>query len=193
MIRIALCTFISLLLCIPASAASSEKVRLTTDYGNIIVQLYPDRAPKNVANFLTYVNSGFYNGTIFHRVLPNFMIQTGGYSWDFQKKATQPEIENESIGGLKNHYATLAMARTDDPDSADSQFFINVKSNPHLDAVDDTPGYTVFAKVIEGMDIAVMISRLPQGIHGSRFPNAPNEAIRILKAEVVKPRILIEY
>ena len=193
MTRIIICTLFSLLLCLPASAASNKKVRLSTDFGDITVELYPDRAPKSVENFLAYVNSGFYNGTIFHRVLPNFMIQTGGYTWDFQKKATQPEIANESIGGLRNHYATLAFARTDDPDSADSQFFINVKSNPHLDAVDDKPGYTVFAKVIEGMDIAVMISRLPQGIHGGHFPNAPNEAIRILKAEVVKPRILIEY
>jgi|TARA_B110000116_G_scaffold271674_1_gene293161 peptidyl-prolyl cis-trans isomerase A (cyclophilin A) len=193
MIRIALCTFFSLLICLPAAAASSKKVRLTTDYGDIIVVLYPERAPKNVANFLAYVNSGFYDGSIFHRVLPNFMIQTGGYSWDFQKKATQPEVVNESIGGLKNHYATLAMARTNDPDSADSQFFINVKSNPHLDAIDNNPGYTVFAKVIEGMNIVVMISRLPQGAHGSGFSNAPNEAVRILKAEVIKPRILIQY
>lgn len=193
MIRIALCIIASLALCLPASAASSKKVRISTDIGDMIVELYPEKAPITVENFLTYVNNGFYNGTIFHRVLPNFMIQTGGFTWDFQRKATLPEIANESVGGLKNLYATLAMARTNNPDSADSQFFINVKTNPHLDAQENEPGYTVFGKVIEGMDIAIKISRLPQGAHGKSFPNAPNETIRIIKAEVVKPRVLIQY
>lgn len=193
MIRLALCILISLTLSLPAAAASSKKVRISTDIGDMIVELYPEKAPITVENFLTYVNSGFYNGTVFHRVLPNFMIQTGGFTWDFQKKATLAEIKNESIGGLQNLYGTLAMARTDDPDSADSQFFINVKTNPHLDAVKDKPGYTVFGKVIEGMDVAVYISRLPQGAHGKRFPNAPNETVRILKAEIVKPKVLIQY
>lgn len=193
MIRIALCIIASLALCLPASAASSKKVRISTDIGDMIVELYPEKAPITVENFLTYVNNGFYNGTIFHRALPNFMVQTGGFTWDFQRKATLPEITNESVGGLKNLYATLAMARTNSPDSADSQFFINVKTNPHLDAQGDEPGYTVFGKVIEGMDIAIKISRLPQGTHGKNFPNAPNETIRIIKAEVVKPRVLIQY
>lgn len=193
MIRLALCVIASLALCLPASAASSKKVRINTDIGEMIVELYPERAPITVENFLTYVNNGFYNGTIFHRALPNFMVQTGGFTWDFQRKATLPEIQNESVGGLKNLYATLAMARTDNPDSADSQFFINIKTNPHLDAQEDKPGYTVFGKVIEGIDIAIKISRLPQGAHGKSFPNAPNKTIRIIKAEVVKPRILIQY
>ena len=190
-----LCAFLfgSLLLNSQLAQAANPKVRLTTDLGIILVELYPKHAPKSVENFLYYVNSGFYNGTIFHRVLPNFMVQTGGYTWDFQQKATRAPIVNESIGGLKNTYGTLAMARTNDPDSADSQFFINVNSNTHLNAIGDKPGYTVFAKVIDGMEIAVQITRLPQGIHGRRFPNAPNEAIRIIKAEVVKPRILIKY
>lgn len=193
MIRLALCLIASLALCLPASAASSKKVRINTDVGDMIVELYPEKAPITVENFLTYVDSGFYNGTIFHRALPNFMVQTGGFTWDFQKKATLPEIQNESVGGLKNLYATLAMARTNDPDSADSQFFINVKTNPHLDAQKDEPGYTVFGKVTEGMDVAVFISRLPQGAHGKNFPNAPNETVRIINIEIVKPRVLIQY
>lgn len=193
MIRIALCIIASLALCLPASAASSKKVRIYTDVGDMIIELYPEKAPVTVKNFLNYVDSGFYNGTIFHRALPNFMVQTGGFTWDFQKKATQSEIINESVGGLKNLYATLAMARTNDPDSADSQFFINVKTNPHLDAQKDKPGYTVFGKVIEGMDVAVFISRLAQGAHGKNFPNAPNETVRIINIEIVKPRVLIEY
>lgn len=190
MIRFALCALLSLL--ISFSANASEKVRLTTDFGDIILELYPEKAPITVKNFLYYVNSGFYDGTIFHRVIPNFMIQGGGYTWDFQKKPTQAEIINESIGGLKNTYGTLAMARTDDPDSASSQFFINVNTNPHLDADGDKPGYTVFARVIEGIDITVQMTRSPQGMY-RHFPNAPNEAIRILKAEVIKPKILIQY
>ena len=185
--------FSTLLVSTQLAQAANPKVRLHTDLGIILIELYPERAPKTVENFLYYLNSGFYNGTIFHRVLPNFMIQTGGYTWDFQQKITRTPIVNESVGGLENTYGTLAMARTNDPDSADSQFFINVNSNAHLNAAGDKPGYAVFAKVIEGMEIAVQITRLPQGIHGRRFPNAPNDAIRILKAEVVKPRILIEY
>lgn len=193
MIRLALCLIASLALCLPAAADSSKKVRISTDIGDMMIELYPEKAPLTVENFLTYVNSGFYNGTIFHRALPNFMIQTGGFTWDFQKKKTLPEISNESVGGLRNLYGTLAMARTNDPDSADSQFFINVKTNPHLDAEKDKPGYTVFGKVIEGMDVAIRISRLPQGAHGKSFPNAPNQTVRIIKAEVAKPKILIQY
>lgn len=193
MLRMLFCTLLTICLSAP-SFADNSKVRLSTDLGDIIIELYPSKAPITVENFLTYVNSGFYDGTIFHRILPNFMVQTGGYTWDFQEKVTQPDIVNESIGGLKNLYSTLAMARTDNPDSASSQFFINVKTNPHLDANGDKPGYTVFGKVIEGMDIAVAISRLPQGKYANTsFPNTPNQPVRILKAEVAKPRLLIQY
>ncbi|PCK07701.1 MAG: peptidylprolyl isomerase [Alteromonadaceae bacterium] len=157
------------------------KVELKTSLGNIVIELYPDKAPITVANFLKYVDDGHYNGTIFHRVIDNFMAQAGGFTFDFQRKPTRGTIKNESDNLLENAEGTLAMARLKSPDSASSQFFINLRANPHLDAHGARLGYTVFAKVIEGYDIVKNIEAQERGMHRS-FPNAPNVAIIIEKA-----------
>ncbi|MCX2781898.1 peptidylprolyl isomerase [Microbulbifer thermotolerans] len=168
------------LLALPALADNPE-VELKTDLGLIRVELFRDRAPATVENFLAYLDSGFYNGVIFHRVIPNFMVQTGGHTFDFQLKETREPVINESGNGLKNLRGTLAMARKSDPDSATSQFFINLKHNAHLDAQADKPGYTVFGRVIQGMDVVEKIVNEPRGLYRA-FPNAPNVPIRILNA-----------
>ncbi|KUJ84299.1 peptidylprolyl isomerase [Microbulbifer flavimaris] len=169
------------LLALPAIAAN-PKVDLKTDLGTIRVELYADKAPVTVENFLGYVDSGFYNGVIFHRVIPGFMAQTGGLTFDFQKKETGEPIANESANGLPNTRGTLAMARHSSPDSATSQFFINLSNNSHLDASEDKPGYTVFGKVIEGMEVVEKIAAEPQGLYRA-YPNAPNVPVRILEAK----------
>ncbi|MCX2793716.1 peptidylprolyl isomerase [Microbulbifer thermotolerans] len=172
--------FLTCLLALPALADNPE-VELKTDLGLIRVELFRDRAPATVENFLAYLDSGFYNGVIFHRVIPNFMVQTGGHTFDFQLKETREPVINESGNGLKNLRGTLAMARKSDPDSATSQFFINLKHNAHLDAQADKPGYTVFGRVIQGMDVVEKIVNEPRGLYRA-FPNAPNVPIRILNA-----------
>ncbi|MCX2778830.1 peptidylprolyl isomerase [Microbulbifer thermotolerans] len=172
--------FLTCLLALPALADNPE-VELKTDLGLIRVELFRDKAPATVENFLAYLDSGFYNGVIFHRVIPNFMVQTGGHTFDFQLKETREPVINESGNGLKNLRGTLAMARKNDPDSATSQFFINLKHNAHLDAQADKPGYTVFGRVIQGMDVVEKIVNEPRGLYRA-FPNAPNVPIRILNA-----------
>ncbi|MCX2841153.1 peptidylprolyl isomerase [Microbulbifer thermotolerans] len=172
--------FLTCLLVLPALADNPE-VELKTDLGLIRVELFRDKAPATVENFLAYLDSGFYNGVIFHRVIPNFMVQTGGHTFDFQLKETREPVINESGNGLKNLRGTLAMARKNDPDSATSQFFINLKHNAHLDAQADKPGYTVFGRVIQGMDVVEKIVNEPRGLYRA-FPNAPNVPIRILNA-----------
>lgn len=145
------------------------RVRLATNLGDIVIALDQAKAPKTVANFLAYVNEGFYNGTIFHRVIDGFMIQGGGYTKDFQRKATHRPIENEANNGLKNERGTIAMARTSQPHSATSQFFINVVRNDDLNFRSQTPrgwGYAVFGKVVEGMDVVDAIRRSPTGTNG---------------------------
>lgn len=164
-----------------SSRAENTQVLLETDLGNIRIELYDSLAPITVKNFLAYVDSGFYNGTIFHRIVPNFVVQGGGYTFDFAEKQTLPEIKNESDNGLNNDYKTIAMARTADPDSASSQFYFNLKDNPSLNAQGEAKGYTVFGRVIAGMDIVEKISQEPTGMFKS-FPEAPNYAVRILKA-----------
>ena len=131
-----------------------------TEKGDITVELYPDEAPLTVANFLSYVDSGFYAGTVFHRVIPNFMIQGGGFTQDLAEKPASDPVKNESRNHLHNERGTIAMARTDDPDSATAQFFINVRANLTLDFnyVTRKPGYTVFGRVIDGMDVVDGIS-----------------------------------
>jgi cyclophilin family peptidyl-prolyl cis-trans isomerase len=165
--------------------ADNPKVRLDTDLGVITIELYPQQAPITVENFLGYVRSGFYNGTLFHRVIPNFMAQAGGYTFDFNKKETKANIKNESSNGLKNLKGTLAMARTSNPDSASAQFFINLVDNPHLDYKENEPGYAVFAKVIDGMDVVDDIVKEPRGVYRN-FPDSPNNIVRILKAVEIK-------
>ncbi|BFM20417.1 peptidylprolyl isomerase [Gilvimarinus japonicus] len=165
-----------------AADKSSEKyVTFETDLGRLVIELYPEKAPVTVANFLAYVDNGFYDGTIFHRVIPGFVVQGGGFTFDFKRKETLPPIVNESDNGLENQYLTLSMARTNAVDSATSQFFINLKHNPSLDASEDKPGYAVFGKVIEGEAVVEKIVAEPRGVFRS-YPDAPNAAVRILKS-----------
>lgn len=145
------------------AASNNPRVFIKTSEGDITVQLFADKAPASVANFLRYVDSGFYNGTIFHRVISEFMIQGGGYGPDMAEKETGKPVKNESDNRLHNTRGTLAMARTSDPDSATSQFFINQRSNERLDWAEGRPGYTVFGEVIQGMDIVDFIATAPTG------------------------------
>jgi len=138
--------------------ASETRVRLETSMGNITLKLYPEKAPITVANFLSYVDSGHYDGTIFHRVISNFMIQGGGFDTDFVEKPTNDPIPNESKNKLHNIRGSIAMARTSDPDSAGAQFFINQRSNLRLDWAPGKPGYTVFGEVVDGMGVVDFIA-----------------------------------
>ena len=150
-----------------ALPAAAQKVRISTSAGDILVQLDPDKAPKSVENFLGYVKAGHYSGTIFHRVIPNFMIQGGGMSAEMKEKPTRAPIALESRNGLSNMRGTIAMARTQVPDSATAQFFINVKDNLFLDAANsrDGNGYAVFGRVIDDKSMAVVdqIRQVPTG------------------------------
>jgi peptidyl-prolyl cis-trans isomerase A (cyclophilin A) len=160
---------------------SDQRVALKTDHGTIVIELYTKEAPITVANFLAYVDSKFYDGTIFHRVVPGFVVQGGGMTFDFASKPTRDPIKNESDNGLKNDYKTVAMARTDMLDSATSQFYININNNNALDGSGGRLGYTVFGKVVEGMDAVEKIAAEPVGMYRA-FPDAPNYAVRILSA-----------
>jgi cyclophilin family peptidyl-prolyl cis-trans isomerase len=146
-----------------AAAEPNPQVVVRTSAGEIRLELFPAESPRAVANFLEYVDSGFYAGTIFHRVIPNFMIQGGGMTREMVEKPTRDPVPNESRNHLHNERGTVAMARTDDPDSATSQFFINVRSNLRLDFdyVTRRPGYTVFGRVVDGMDVVDGISLVP--------------------------------
>ena len=156
-------------------------VVLETSLGKITLQLDAVKAPQTVANFLGYVDQGFYNGTIFHRVIPRFMVQGGGFTADMQQKTTAPPVSNESQNGLHNERGTIAMARTQDPNSATSQFFINLKMNLNLDGAPGRPGYTVFGKVIDGMAVADDMVLKPTGSAGGH-QDVPQEPIVIVKA-----------
>ena len=160
------------------SVAKNPQVVIKTSEGDITVQLFADKAPVTVANFLDYVDSGFYKGTIFHRVIPNFMIQGGGFTAEMVEKDSGDPIVNESKNRLHNTRGTLAMARTTDPDSATSQFFINQRSNLSLDWTPQNPGYTVFGEVIQGMDIVDFIATAPTGNAG-RMQDVPKQPIVI--------------
>lgn len=140
-----------------AAAGDTPRVRLSTSLGDIDVELYADKAPRTVANFLERVDEGFYEGLIFHRVVAGFVIQTGGYDAELNYREPPGNVPNESANGLRNTRGTLAMARLADPDSANTQFFINVKDNGHLDPAAGQPGYTVFGRVIDGMDVVTEI------------------------------------
>jgi peptidyl-prolyl cis-trans isomerase A (cyclophilin A) len=180
------------LLAAAALAASSlpalaQKVRLATSAGDIVLELEAEKTPKTTANFLQYVRDGHYDGTIFHRVIPNFMIQGGGFKPDMSQKPTRAPIALESRTGLTNVRGTVAMARTNDPNSATAQFFINVQDNAFLDQANarDGQGYAVFAKVVAGMDVVDKIRALPtqtQGMH----QNVPATPVTITKATVEK-------
>jgi cyclophilin family peptidyl-prolyl cis-trans isomerase len=162
-------------------AADKTVVVLETNFGNIEISLNEERAPITVANFLSYVDEGFYDNTLFHRVIPNFMIQTGGFDKNMQKKANKSPIINESANRLHNDRYTVAMARTNDPDSATSQFFINVRTNSSLDFSRNAPGYTVFGDVTAGKDVVYTISLQTTGRRNG-YSDVPEEDILINKA-----------
>ncbi len=180
-LAIALCT---VALCAPALA---QKVRLATSLGDIVVELDQAKAPKTVDNFLQYVNAGHYDGTVFHRVIDNFMIQGGGMKADMSEKPTRAPIPLESRNGLTNLRGTLAMARTMDPNSATAQFFINLKDNAFLDQANsrDGNGYAVFGKVVAGMAVVDKIKAVPTGNKGPH-QNVPLEPVTIKKASLEK-------
>jgi cyclophilin family peptidyl-prolyl cis-trans isomerase len=159
-----------------AAAWAAPTLELQTSLGKIVVELEAQKAPKSTANFLQYAKDGFYTGTIFHRVIPGFMIQGGGFDPKMTQKSPRAPIENEAKNGLKNQRGTLAMARTMDPHSATAQFFINHRDNPPLDYPSrDGWGYAVFGKVIEGMDVVDQIAKVPTGNAGmhSDVPRTP--------------------
>jgi peptidyl-prolyl cis-trans isomerase B (cyclophilin B) len=163
-------------------------VALDTSHGRIVLELYPDKAPKTVENFLQYVKSGFYDGTIFHRVIPDFMIQGGGFASDMRQKPTRTPIQNEADNRVLNQRGTIAMARTGDPHSATAQFFINLKDNGFLDHTGKNPqgwGYTAFGKVVEGMDVVDKIAKVRTASKGGH-ENVPSEPVVIEKAEAQK-------
>lgn len=164
------------------------KVSIETSKGTIVAELDKDKAPVTVENFLTYTNEGFFSSTVFHRVISNFMIQGGGMTADLKSKKTHESIINEADNGLKNLKGTLAMARTNDVDSATSQFFINLADNDFLDFRDKSSqgfGYAVFGKVVEGMDVVDSIAKVPTGRTGM-FDDVPTETVTIDKVEVVQ-------
>ena len=168
-------------------SATNPQVRLTTSKGDITLELNAEKAPKTVANFLEYVKNGHYDGTIFHRVISNFMVQGGGFDADFNQKPAPNTVENEADNGLSNVNGAVAMARTMDPHSASAQFFINVKDNDFLNHSSKTPqgwGYAVFGQVIEGMDVVEEIKAVPTG-NKMGHQDVPKENIVIEKAEVV--------
>jgi peptidyl-prolyl cis-trans isomerase A (cyclophilin A) len=203
-----------------AGADEAPKVKLSTTAGDIVVELYPDKAPKTVENFLRYVKDKHYDGTVFHRVIDNFMIQGGGYDANYMEKPTRPPVPHEgqealAKGGPKNVVGTIAMARTNDPNSATAQFFINVKDNPALDPVvippgDPVPrfeykgrvyenvprkqllsspqlyGYTVFGKVVSGMDVVNKIKSVRTGAAGPFAGDVPRTPVIITSATLIK-------
>ncbi|MCX8036570.1 MAG: peptidylprolyl isomerase [Candidatus Sumerlaeia bacterium] len=169
-----------------AASAAPPHVVLKTNYGDIELELDPLRAPVTVQNFLRYVRSGHYDGTIFHRVIGNFMIQGGGMTADFRQKPAGPPIKNESTNGLPNVRGSIAMARTSLPDSATCQFFINVRDNPFLDGQPQKPGYAVFGKVVAGMDVVDKIKAVPTHKYrtpaGATFDDVPVQPVVIESA-----------
>jgi peptidyl-prolyl cis-trans isomerase B (cyclophilin B) len=160
------------------------QVKLTTNFGDITLELFEDKAPKTVANFVSYVEDGFYDNTIFHRVINGFMIQGGGFTADMEQKDTKATIENEANNGVANEAGTIAMARTQDPHSATAQFFINVSNNTFLNHTSESVngwGYCAFGKVVEGMDVVDKIKAVQTGNNGFH-QDVPVESVVIEKA-----------
>jgi len=172
-----------LLAALASPAALAQKVKLATSMGDVVIQLDAEKAPKTVANFVQYVKDGHYDGLVFHRVIATFMIQGGGFDPDMKEKPTRAPIPLESRNGLSNQRGTIAMARTSVPDSATSQFFINVVDNPRLDAANspDGNGYAVFGKVVSGMEVVDKIRDVPVGNRGMH-QNVPQQPVVIRKA-----------
>jgi cyclophilin family peptidyl-prolyl cis-trans isomerase len=190
--KISLTVFLAFNLSIQVAQAQSAKplpqVLFTTNMGQFTVELEPEKAPKTVANFLAYVNSGFYTGTIFHRVINNFMIQGGGFDKDLKEKSVGSPIKNEAANGLRNEVGTLAMARTNEVDSATAQFYINVADNSFLDHRDETSsgfGYAVFGKITSGMPVVNKIKAVKTGTRGP-LEDVPLEPVVIL--DIIKKK-----
>ncbi len=163
-------------------------IKLQTNFGDIIIKLFEDKAPETTANFKEYVKSGHYDGTVFHRVISNFMIQGGGFEAGMKQKATRKQIKNEANNGLSNKAGTIAMARTMEPHSASAQFFINVKDNDFLDHSAPTVqgwGYAVFGEVVEGMDVVEKIKNVPTTMK-SGHQDVPVDDVVIEKAEIIE-------
>ena len=170
------------------SETRNPQVKIETSMGTMVLELYPEKAPKTVENFLAYVEDGFYDGTIFHRVIPGFMIQGGGFTPNMSQKDTRAQIQNEANNGLKNDRGTIAMARTPNPHSATAQFFINVADNGFLNFQSETQqgwGYCVFGKIVEGMDVADAIVKVKTGRSGMH-QDVPVEAVVITKMTEIK-------
>jgi peptidyl-prolyl cis-trans isomerase B (cyclophilin B) len=166
----------------------NPRVNLETSKGKIVLELYADKAPQSVKNFLAYVDAGYYDGTIFHRVIPDFMIQGGGFTAEMKKKRTQPPIQNEADNGIRNQRGTIAMARTQDPHSATAQFFINTKDNGFLNHKGKSTqgwGYAVFGRVVEGMGVVDAISGVKTVTRGM-YRDVPAEPVVIDRARRVK-------
>ena len=171
--------------------AANPQVEIKTNLGSMVVELYPDKAPKTVDNFLRYVKDGHYRDTVFHRVIPGFMIQGGGFDKTLAQKPTRASVENEASNGLRNDVGTIAMARTSDPHSATAQFFINVSNNAFLNHTSPTSqgyGYTVFGKVIRGMDVVEKIARTPTGRRGPFPSDVPMSDIVIEETRLIADR-----
>ena len=188
--------FLRLTLIVLSSSALAENpiVKLETSEGDITVVLFADKSPKTVENFLAHVDEGFYENTVFHRIIDNFMVQGGGFDVDLKRKKTERKVINESKNRLHNDRGTLAMARTSDPDSAGSQFFINQRNNPRLDWTPFKPGYTVFGEVITGMRIVDFMASTPTGnavgkTDKGQMPlqNVPLDPIVLLRVTRVSP------
>ncbi len=174
----------------PAVSATAPRVTLKTNMGNIVLELNPAKAPKSVENFLQYVADKHYDGTVFHRVIPTFMIQGGGFSQDLTMKPTRPPVTNEADNGLSNVRGSVAMARTNDPNSATAQFFINVVDNRNLDHFSkdngQTWGYAVFGKVVSGMEVVDAIKAVDRGAKGPLPQDVPLSPVIILSAELAQ-------
>lgn len=168
-----------------SAAANNPLVEMKTDTGNFVIEVYEDKAPITAANFLGYVDSGFYEGTIFHRIVPSFVVQGGGYTFDLQEKPTRDPIKLETDAQLANDYKTVAMARQDYAHSATSQFFVNLKNNEALNPSGRNRGYAVFGKVVQGIETIEKMVDEPRGMYRI-FPEAPNYPIRILSVKRIK-------
>jgi peptidyl-prolyl cis-trans isomerase A (cyclophilin A)/peptidyl-prolyl cis-trans isomerase B (cyclophilin B) len=171
--------------------AANPQVEITTNFGAVTVELYPEKAPKTVENFLEYVKGGFYKDSLFHRVIPGFMIQGGGFSKAMEQKPTRDPVGIESNNGLKNDTGTIAMARTQNPNSATAQFFINLTDNAFLNYSAPTVrgyGYTVFGKVVKGMDVVEKIAKLPTGPGGPFPQDVPQQQAVIEDVKLVEAK-----
>ena len=180
-----------LFLSFQSQAANVERVRVTTNFGAFVIEMQRDRAPLTVDNFLSYVKSGYYTNTLFHRTISGFVIQGGGVGLDYKAKPTQKPIPNEAGNGLKNLRGTVGLARASGPHSGDCQFYVNVADNADLDPLPTRWGYAVFGKITEGMEVIDRISVSPTGAMGPFKQDAPLEAVVIQKAELISEQTTV--